>query len=89
MTDSPDDRDGPSTWKTAAEVGSVGIEMGLSVAIGVIAGQWLDERFDTSPWWSLILLVCGLGAAAKALWRTAARVQRQIQDEDEGEDHWA
>jgi|GEM_PF-3395723 len=34
-----------------------GTQLGLSMIIGVVIGQWLDEKYDTSP---LLLIISSL-----------------------------
>lgn len=41
---------------------SLGFSVALSIFIGLGIGVYLDKRFDTSPWLTLIFL--GLGIAA-------------------------
>jgi ATP synthase protein I len=41
---------------------SIGFSVALSIFIGLGIGVWLDRKFDTSPWLTLIFL--GLGIAA-------------------------
>ena len=41
---------------------SIGFSVALSIFIGLGIGVWLDRRFETSPWLTLIFL--GLGIAA-------------------------
>ncbi len=41
---------------------SLGFSVALSIFIGLGIGVYLDRRFDTSPWLTLIFL--GLGIAA-------------------------
>ena len=43
--------------------------MGIAPLVGFGIGWWLDGRFDTSPWLSLVGLLAGIGAAFKALVR--------------------
>ncbi len=71
-------------WRSATRVGAVGIEMGLAVGFGALGGAWLDDKFDTSPILGIIGLLIGIGAAGKALWDTAKRLnQDQTQEDDE------
>lgn len=67
-----------SMWLQAAEVGSVGIEMGLAVAVGYFGGKWLDAQFGTAPYLFYFMMFSGVGAAFKALWRIAAKTRRQL-----------
>jgi ATP synthase protein I len=48
--------------KELAYFSSVGISVALSIFIGLGIGVWLDKRFETNPWMTLIFL--GLGIAA-------------------------
>lgn len=40
----------------------LGISMAVCVLIGVLAGKYLDQLLNTSPW--LLILGCVIGAAA-------------------------
>ncbi len=55
---------------------SVGIEMAISVVIGLFGGQWLDRKFGTEPLFLLIgVLVC-CAAAGKAVWAAVKKADR-------------
>lgn len=41
---------------------SLGFQISLSIVIGLAMGVWLDRKFDTNPW--LTLLFMGFGIAA-------------------------
>ena len=41
---------------------SLGFSVSFAIFIGLGIGVWLDRRFDTTPWFTLIFL--GLGIAA-------------------------
>ena len=43
--------------------------MGAAVVIGLLVGSWLDSRFDTTPWLTLLFLGFGFAAAAKGVIR--------------------
>jgi len=66
--------------RTATRVGAVGLEMGIAVAVGFLLGNWLDGKFDTTPYLGLIGLLLGVGAAGKALWRTARKLEEKNED---------
>lgn len=48
--------------KELAYFSSIGLSVAASIFIGLAAGVWLDRKFETSPWLTLIFL--GLGIAA-------------------------
>jgi ATP synthase protein I len=50
------------SMRELAYYSSIGLSIALSIFIGLGIGVWLDRKFDTSPWLTLIFL--GLGIAA-------------------------
>ena len=59
-----------SHYQTLAQ-SSLGIQFGLSIAIGTGAGYWADGRFGTKPWLTLLGLFYGSLAGFRALHRAA------------------
>jgi ATP synthase protein I len=55
---------------------SLGIEMGLSVAIGIALGYFLDLFFKTSPYLTIIFMVFGVAAAMKTIFTLLKKVQK-------------
>ena len=45
-----------------AKASAIGLQFGISIAIGALLGNWLDHRFDTEP--ALLFLGVAFGAAA-------------------------
>ena len=73
------DPDNPSKARaffSAAQFASLGLEMGLCIAIGVGFGYWLDTKAGTAPWLLIFFLFCGIAAAGKAVYDAARRAQR-------------
>lgn len=56
---------------------SVGLELGLSVVIGVAIGIWLDGRLGTTPWMMLLWLCIGLAAGFRGVLRAVRRADRE------------
>ncbi len=54
-------------YKQFVRYSSIGLEMGLCVAIGVTIGYYLDRYFNTSPWLTLIFLILGSVAGFRSL----------------------
>jgi ATP synthase protein I len=54
-------------YKQLLRYSSLGLEMGLSVAIGVGIGYLLDSYLDTKPWFLLIFFFVGVAAAFRSL----------------------
>jgi ATP synthase protein I len=49
-------------FKDLAYYSSLGISVALAIFIGLGVGVWLDRKFDTSPWLTLIFLAFGIVA---------------------------
>ncbi|NOY87040.1 MAG: AtpZ/AtpI family protein [Deltaproteobacteria bacterium] len=63
---------------------SLGLEMGAAVIIGLLLGIFLDRKFDTSPWLTLLFLGLGFAAGVRAL----IRAVRDGAFEEETDDHF-
>lgn len=66
---------------------SLGLEMGAAVVIGLLVGIYLDRRFDTDPWLTLIFLGFGFAAAGRAVARVIRAGAFEAEGEDEEEDN--
>jgi F0F1-type ATP synthase assembly protein I len=65
---------------------AVGLEIGLSVAIGALAGYWLDEKLSTGPYLTMVGLLFGVAAAAKRVIEVTRKLSRESNDKQEGDD---
>lgn len=68
----------------ALSASSVGLELGLSVIIGLLIGYFLDDRFGTGPWLMLVFLGFGLAAGFRGVLRAVARAERAAEAEERG-----
>jgi ATP synthase protein I len=68
----------PKMWAIAGRYSALGLEMALSVAIGIFGGEWLDERFATKPYLGYAGLAIGLGAAIMAFVRVAKAARKEV-----------
>ncbi len=55
---------------------TVGIEMGLSVGLGYLLGDWLDSRLGTGPWAMIGLVLLGSAAGFLGLARALKRLKK-------------
>jgi ATP synthase protein I len=62
-------------YRAVGSWGTLGIEIVLSLAFGFFGGSWLDTRFGTGPWISVVGFFFGCGAAVKAIHRTWVEMQ--------------
>jgi F0F1-type ATP synthase assembly protein I len=65
-----------------ARSSAVGLEMGISVVVGLLGGRWLDGKAGTAPWLMLAGLLVGVIAGFRGLMRVAneARARAKAQD---------
>lgn len=66
----------PSLWKGAGRFAGVGLELFLSVSLGLFAGHWVDSRFQLSPYLTLLGLALGVSAGARAVARALKEANR-------------
>ena len=52
---------------------SIGLQLGLSVLLGVGAGYWADGKWGTGPWLTLAGLGFGSVAGFRAVYRASLR----------------
>ena len=68
------DDDQKQMWRLVGRYGSIGIEMGIAVAVGLYAGRYLDGKLHTSPWLTIVLGAAGIGAAGKAVYDVIKKI---------------
>jgi ATP synthase protein I len=63
---------------------TVGIEMGLCVAIGIALGYFLDKRFDTYPYLSIVCMIFGVLAAFKTIFVLLKKIEKENERDQRG-----
>ena len=53
--------------KELAYFGSLGLQVALSIFIGYGIGRYLDARFETGPWLTIVFFIFGIAAALRNL----------------------
>ncbi len=66
-----------------ARVSLIGIEMGLSVTIGILSGLWLDHHLHTAPWLMLLFLAIGIAAGFRNLYAIMMQLEHQARADEE------
>ena len=74
MTQDTDKNDRPE-WFKKLEYSSVGIEMGMSVAVGAAIGYYLDQWLGTEPYMLFLWFFAGVGSGFMALLRTLKKLK--------------
>ncbi|MEZ4362261.1 MAG: AtpZ/AtpI family protein [Kofleriaceae bacterium] len=85
-TTSTSDRVAARTRETmrSLKLSSVGIELALSVLIGMFAGRWLDGKLGSAPWLMIGCLLVGFAAGLRSLIHTMDRASRSDAPPTEG-----
>lgn len=67
--------------KAWARYGALGFEFVAAIAIGYVAGGWLDRRLGSDPWLRLLGGLFGIGLGFYLFMRTAKALQAQAERE--------
>ncbi len=60
---------------------SLGIELAVSVVIGLLGGMWVDSKLGTEPWLMVLGLLLGLTAGIRSIVRAYNEVAADAEDE--------
>lgn len=63
--------------RSPTRVLAVGSELGIATLIGLFGGSWLDGRFGTGPWLTILGLALGTTAGIRSLMRLAPKSPTQ------------
>ena len=63
---------------------SVGLELGLSVIIGLVIGMYLDRTLGSTPWLMLLFLGLGFAAGFRGVLRAVRREDHHAREVTDG-----
>jgi ATP synthase protein I len=69
-------REARRAYKDLAYFSSLGLSVAFAIFIGLGIGVWLDRKFDTSSWFTLIFLVLGIIAGFRNIARVIKRARK-------------
>ena len=69
----PEDESRKEDFRKYLRFSTLGIEMGVSLVIGLLVGWFLDRLFHTEPWLMLLFFVFGIAAGFKSVIRLAQK----------------
>ena len=65
---------------SALNASSVGLELGISVLVGLLIGMFLDRELGTTPWLMLLWLGFGFAAGFRGVMRAVRRADREAEN---------
>lgn len=68
--------------KVFARLAAVGLELGISAVIGLLAGRWVDGKLGSEPIASILGVVLGVVAGFRSLIRTARAAMKELAEND-------
>ncbi len=70
-------------FRELGKYSALGLEMAISVVIGLAIGYYLDRWLGTSPWLTVIWLGFGFAAGVRSLYRAAVRSGKDLEKDEE------
>ena len=58
-----------------AKLSIIGIEMVVSTFIGLAIGIYLDNKFETAPWLTVVFLIIGIIAGFRNIFREIKKLE--------------
>ena len=62
--------------------GTIGIEMGLSLVIGLGIGYWIDGRLGTKPVFTFVFMMFGLISGMRRLYTLWKKIEKENERND-------
>ena len=83
MTDRQDRQDRKTLFRELGKYSALGLEMALSVVIGLGVGYYLDQWLGTGPWLMIVWICFGFAAGVRSLYRAAVRSGKDLERDEE------
>jgi ATP synthase protein I len=69
-----------TTWKLVGDGLQLGASIVFAILIGAGFGYWLDTKFNTLPWLSIVFFLFGVAAAGRNIWIEVRKQLRSDKD---------
>lgn len=76
-------QDRKAFFRELGQYSALGLEMAVSVVIGLAVGYYLDDWLGTGPWLTVVWLAIGFAAGVRSLYRAAKRSGRDLEKDEE------
>jgi len=74
-----------SAWKGIGRYSTVGLDLALSILLGLFGGRWLDHKLGSTPWLTMIGLGFGIAAGVRSVWRALQLANREAEEQERAE----
>ncbi|GAB4227493.1 MAG: hypothetical protein OHK0028_00220 [Deltaproteobacteria bacterium] len=78
-----DRQDRKAFFRELGKYSALGLEMALSVVIGLGIGYSLDRWLGTAPWLMILWIGFGFAAGVRSLYRAAVRSAKDLERDEE------
>ena len=76
MTDKQDRKE---LFRELGKYSALGLEMAISVVLGLAIGYYLDKWLGTSPWLTIVWIGLGFAAGVRSLYRAAVQSGKDLE----------
>jgi F0F1-type ATP synthase assembly protein I len=74
-----------NSWKGIGKYSTVGLDLALSILVGLFGGRWLDRKLGTGSWLTMVGLGFGIAAGARSVWRALQAANREAEEQERNE----
>jgi ATP synthase protein I len=78
-----DKQDRKAFFRELGKYSALGLEMAISVVIGMAIGYYLDKWLGTSPWLTILWIGLGFAAGVRSLYRAAVQSDKDLKKNEE------
>ncbi len=78
-----DKQDRKAFFRELGKYSALGLEMAISVVIGMAIGYYLDKWLGTSPWLTIVWIGLGFAAGVRSLYRSAVQSEKDLKKNEE------
>jgi F0F1-type ATP synthase assembly protein I len=72
-------------WKGIGKYSTVGLDLALSILVGLFGGRFLDRKLGTGHWLTIIGLGFGIAAGVRTVWRALQTANREAEEQEREE----